>query len=95
MTNKVKNSNITATSLHKRNITRNITMTDKINFFAEQVTKELFESGLTPEQALAVASIMIMTITPHVHPAGFDVHGTLFNLSVESILAEAHCPDLH
>lgn len=95
MTNSANNSNINATSLLKRYIKRNTTMTDKLNFFAEQITKELFESGVTPEQALSIAAIMVLTITPQVHPAGFDMRSKLHNISVESVLAEAYCEETH
>lgn len=70
-------------------------MTDKINFFAEQMTKQLMEAGLTPEDILTVFVNGVITLTPFVHPAGFDVQGKIHNLSVESILAEHNPTELH
>jgi hypothetical protein len=59
------------------------------------LTEQLFALGLTPAEILTIFSSGVIALTPFVHPAGFDMHGKVFDLSVVSILADFQDPQMH
>ena len=65
-----------------------ITMKKDLNHFAEKVTQQLFQQGLTPEEVLTMFSIGVLTITPFVHPAGFETSNKTHYMNIISKLNE-------
>ena len=65
------------------------------NKVAEDLIKQLLEHGITPEQVTTVLATAVMKIIPITHPAGFDLTGKLFNMTVTGVLADHQSDEVH